>query len=71
MIQDDPINQQQQKQQKEAIKIEYLPVNLDSEEEIGLKGIETASDPQKSNENKTVESNEIYYKYAMLIGLCK
>lgn len=64
MIQDDPINKLKSKTQG------YFPLNLDSEEEIAVKEIKISKGEheKKLTEN---EGNKLYYKYFMLIGLCK
>ena len=74
MIQDDPINQKS----KTTNNNEYFPLNNDSEEDIvAFKGIELAKEEGKEGEDgvnstKTEAcSKNVYYKFAMLIGLCK
>ena len=63
MIQDDPINNLKSKAQG------YFPQNLDSEEEIVLKDIEIAKEVKVKEVNGA--NRNVYYKYLMLIGLCK
>ena len=67
MIQDDPINKLLHN--KTTPSQGYYPLNLDSEEEIALKGIDVTADKEKVAGK--AEHKGVYYKYAMLIGLCK
>ena len=50
----------------------YFPLQVESEEEITLKAIE--SKPLNEDKESIVPANKgvpVYFKYAMLIGLCK
>lgn len=68
MIQDDPINKLKGKAQAQG----YFPLKLDSEEEICLKEIDISLLKEtKVNANNSNNHNNVYYKYALLIGLCK
>lgn len=61
MIQDDPINQKPNG-------IDYFPLNNESEEEIiPFQSIKVKDNDEKNN----VNSSDIYFKFALLIGLCK
>lgn len=60
MIQDDPSNHK---------KAEYFPLNANSEEEICMKGIEISGNVTKEVNLKENDSG-VYFKYALLIGLC-
>ena len=73
MIQDDPINQKSKTTNNNNN--EYFPLNNDSEEDIvAFKGIELAKEEGKVGEdvkNTEASAKSVYYKFAMLIGLCK
>lgn len=68
MIQDDPINQ------KSSNGMDYLLLNNESEEEIiPFQSIEPQVGDKISSsiDNNSSNSIDIYYKFALLIGLCK
>lgn len=77
MIQDDPINQKSKTTTNNNN--EYFPLNNDSEEDIvAFKGIELAKEEGKdvgedgvNSTNTEASAKSVYYKFAMLIGLCK
>lgn len=75
MIQDDPINKILANKSKLATHNDgYFPLNVDSEEEIAVQGIEVKKDGAKDGQteklNQDISDKSLYYKYAMLIGLC-
>jgi hypothetical protein len=65
MIQDDPINNLKSKAQG------YLPLNLDSDEDIAVIEIVVSKGGNEMKLTSKSEGNKVYYKYLMLIGLCK
>lgn len=71
MIQDDPINTAKPIY---ADHVGYFPLNLNSVEEIVVQDIEVSElITQKSSllDKENTDDSKIYFKYAMLIGLCK
>ena len=78
MIQDDPMNQKSKKISNSGAMggAEYLPLSNGSEEDIvTFQGIEVASETlitkDGPNINNTTNDKGVYYKFAMLISLCK
>lgn len=74
MIQDDPINQKSKTTNNNNN--EYFPLNNDSEEDIvAFKGIELAKEEdgkgREDVKNTEASAKSVYYKFTMLIGLCK
>ena len=71
MIQDDPINQKSTNMLNN-LSNEYFPLSNESEEDIvAFKGIEIASETIKVSGTSPNNDKRVYYKFAMLIGLCK
>jgi len=79
MIHDDPMNHKSKKLNNSVTAggNNYFPLSFESEEEIvAFQGIEVTSETKikakTGNETSDLNSDKgVYYKFALLIGLCK